>query len=523
MKTTRNCKLSALLALLLLLFLIFPGCAQNSPAGTTSYVRKVQFDYSEPITLRLAIGGKETGMDCGVESQIRSVIEEFKKVYPDVTIELEFVTGTGVDLADPDYLNKREEKINAIQNEMAEGFGPDLFIFNNITSDVFFPDLNWTMREGVFADLNEYYQNDADLDRAKLVSSVMDAGVVGDARYVIPLRYNLPILFAIPDRLLSKGLSTEIFDDGITELLNRVTRLGDPDVAKGLSQFKSIEYLLSYFPDLIDYDTREVIISQDELAAFLQACRDYKAEFPKTGFCYWSSTPSFCKGRSWQVEDSCMVLLNGTCATFEAASAQALGLDLEMHIQTGSSGETVAAICYYGAVNANCPYPDVAYEFLRCFLAEETQWEQNVDLSKVTLTGNDKSEFESRGDSMSGLPVLREGAVPALYEVYRERSMNAIAVELALKESIDIDYDAFTERKIALEEVELEDFDVPVYWEDPYIARFDAWELTNELLNLIAQLNDPETGDPTGLDVDQLAGDYIDFLHTYLRVGTKAA
>lgn len=58
-----------------------------------------------------------------------------------------------------------------------------------------FSDVNQAMRIGLFKDLSALYDDDNELNKAELNQKIMDAGCVGTERYVIPLRYTMPVLF----------------------------------------------------------------------------------------------------------------------------------------------------------------------------------------------------------------------------------------------------------------------------------------------------------------------------------------
>lgn len=502
-----------LFIVILLLFCgTLSGCAQDTLVDAEPAMRKMEFDYPDLITLRLVMDDGTVGF----EAQVHSLIEEFEKTYENVTIEVEFLPNPAVD---DTWKIRRNKTINEIRKQIEHGNGPDIFLINGFSSvEQLFPDANESMRTGCFADLNECYQEDAGLNEDGLVASVMDAGVVNGARYILPLRYNLGTIYAVPDRLQRAGLSTSVFDSGITGLLDAVTRLGDADVANCLSGYAATMHLLNYFSDVIDYDARNVTLPKEELVAFLQSCQDFQAAFPNLeSLSNLSDTVSFCSGDSWLVRGDCMITANATGAMEEAAAAMALGEELLMISRPSSSGETVATVSYYAAVSANCAYPDVAYEFLRLFLMEETQWEQNVDPEK--LTGTDSATFNRSGRSLYGCPVLRDGAVLAMYPLYREKTMNAAASALAGGE--EIDPDAFEKRRLALSDVKLDDLDVPIYWAEPDDVRFSVYELSSELGAIVRSLNDPETGQPTDVDIEALAEEYIDFLYAYLHGGTE--
>lgn len=217
-----------------------------------------------------------------------------------------------------------------------------------------------------------------------------------------------------------------------------------------------------------------------------------------------ASIPLFCEGEHWLLDGHAMYVSDASTGILEAVTAKAMEVELEMYPLTGADGEVVADIRYYGAVNANCAYPDVAYEFLRRLLLKETQWERNVSQTKLTL---------SIGMLAYGYPVRQIDAVPALYETYFEWGMNGVsAAEAAQEEEIE----GFQKRKDAIRNVELGEQDVPILMEEIDVVRFPVQTLERKFQSLLSQLNDPETGEATDVSLSNLANEYINYLYAHL-------
>ena len=62
------------------------------------------------------------------------------------------------------------------------------------------------MATGLFADLTTLYNQDETLQKDVLLEKVMDAGVMDDKRYILPLRYQYPIILTLEDELQAAGL-----------------------------------------------------------------------------------------------------------------------------------------------------------------------------------------------------------------------------------------------------------------------------------------------------------------------------
>lgn len=202
----------------------------------------------------------------------------------------------------------------------------------------------------------------------------------------------------------------------------------------------------------------------------------------------------YCNDSHWWQQGYCMRLGLMDHITEEAATAKALGFDLKMFPVTGAEGKLTAEIDWLGAVIANCPYPEVAYEFLRMFLLPEamTNW-----------------------PIWDGQPIRTYGYVSAVYRNYYEDAMRNISKTDA--KNVLADADERQERLDALKKVEITDADLPILQNTIDVAQITPWELKAELSSMIKQLNDPATGEPTEVDIEALAEGYIDFLNTYLH------
>lgn len=230
---------------------------------------------------------------------LEPLIEEFTAIYDNVTIEIISLPTDGDKKYSRIWEEKRREMIPEIYSEMNAGAGPDLFLLpgGHFLEDSLFPDVNIAMRQGCFSDLNEYYLTDDELNRDDLVDEVMDFGVVGDARYLLPMTYSYQVAYVDMERLYEAGLDSSIFDSGVMSLLDAVCRLGNSNVADS-SRGAGRGNLLTIFPNALDYDTGDVLLSTEELTEFLELVQEHTAlwgdEFAGVG-----SFERYCSGTHW--------------------------------------------------------------------------------------------------------------------------------------------------------------------------------------------------------------------------------
>ena len=186
--------IAAVLTMLLLCALLLSGCKKepgsSETEGQTEAVTNstVITEPPDPDKVFWIVMDKTVGMT----SLVEKLIDTFQSDHPELQVELQVIP-TYYFQSDKD---KRDAVLQEIRTAMAEGNGPDVFLLPAAqkNGEPLFVDVNLAMRDGVFADISTYYDADTELDKEGLVTAVMDAGMVDGARYVLPLRYDMPVL-----------------------------------------------------------------------------------------------------------------------------------------------------------------------------------------------------------------------------------------------------------------------------------------------------------------------------------------
>ena len=121
---------------------------------------------------------------------------KLKQLFPDVSFE--FVTVPDDSASDPQVMEAEAAALTKLRTEIMSGRGPDLFVLNAIHLRLI-QDPDKQMRAGVFADLAPYLDTIA--AEATLNETVLAAGRVGEAQYLLPLYYTVPGVVAPADLL----------------------------------------------------------------------------------------------------------------------------------------------------------------------------------------------------------------------------------------------------------------------------------------------------------------------------------
>ena len=254
---------TAILVILLLVAISFTGCSK------------------EPPVFRIVMESPSNGFVVAAEDHylsserfdelVHTAIEQFNTAYEDIKFEIEWLPKEG---------EAREIRLEQLRVEMMAGKGPDIFILPTTVQfhrENLILDVEQAMRNGLFADLSEYYDADDDLGKEVLATEVMDAGVVGGRRYVLPLRYNLPVAYVDEAQFEAFGLSVDLFSSGMINLMDAITATGNPDIITRATNGNFDLYSFNYLSDVVDYDKGQVSISKEELISFLRSYPLFRA------------------------------------------------------------------------------------------------------------------------------------------------------------------------------------------------------------------------------------------------------
>lgn len=378
----------------------------------------------------------------GMNGEARRIAAEFAAAYPGLTVDLEIL---------PAEKEERAQAFASLREKMVAGEGPDVFLLptrNVLTLDEpqqytyqyiepLFSNVDMAMRHGEFADLSPYWGSGPE----GLNETVMNAGKVGDQRYVIPLRYNLPVIYSFDQEVFGAGMRPEDFDQPIEKIMEMAIASGNPYLACG-AEYRSLNGL----GQLLDYDAGKVLITREELINYLRLFQELEEVIgEELGH----------RNRPWLMEYTSGMMdfypaklaqLDGAL-TF-AAISQIENKPLSMHPVLDRKGEITASVSYYGAAGKNCRNPQLAAEFLKCFLTEDSQFEayRGAD-GKPVYPGLLEQSF----------PVRSSGAVPALWESLKRRDLKTVGPEgmepLKNLQALTLSQEAVTAANVPLDHV----------------------------------------------------------------------
>lgn len=268
---------------------------------------------------------------------------------------------------------ERSNRIDQLQTEMMAGQGPDIFILPcddgftyNETQLV--ENVEKGMATGLFADLTTLYNQDETLQKDVLLEKVMDAGVMDDKRYILPLRYQYPIILTLEDELQAAGLEiSELSQNSETFLSTVLSQKKSAWHVSGANVFAA--NLINVFPSLCDYSTGEVSLDEETVVATLSQYMELLSSLDQKSIeADGGVWPNFLSA-----DRPLSTLFLSDDLFFYLDIAYAQYQDLVAVPFAAQDGSIVANVSYYGAVSANCAAVEEAYEFLKLFLSREVQ------------------------------------------------------------------------------------------------------------------------------------------------------
>ena len=443
--------------LTVVLLFVTTGCdTRNTPA---SEPEESSTDRDGPATLWVLVNSKSRSVNKNaLSNRVGELAEEYSASREKVNIKVEYL---------PSEAEELETRLDQLRTLIMAGQGPDIYI---LPTGQLFGDVEQSMRNGMFADISTLYDTDDELGKGELEQTVMDAGTVDGTRYVLPLRYTFPAVYIDASQLDSLGLDVERMRESADGLLDEIAAKADPALAKyAWPMFYHNAFCV--FPNTLDYDRQSVALTEDEVEEYLERVQKVRVlaaqdisipEFPSIGS-YIGTTlvmggsepdatePSFPLGNESSPYTGGFPIYVGSLEnSLDVVSVgKAAGMDVAMFPMKSTDGSLVANITYWGAVGANCAYPELAYDFLRQTLMKDFQWETGQG---KTVTEGNLTAYPEYGLCASGWPVRSVGSAEALWELYGRELRANLSNKTA---------DA-TDRIVELKNVEITQADIPL-------------------------------------------------------------
>ena len=494
---------------------IFSGCTASAPRRQSE----------------LWVVTEQTTWD-RMNGQLEVLKKEYEETHENVSIRIDYL---------PTEKQEREVYLQFLRTQILRGGGPDCYLLptdNTLILDEpsqytykeaepLFPDVELAMRGGLFFDITKYYEEDDALCKDDLNPKIMDAGVVNGIRYVLPLRYDIPVIYAQNRALEEAGIDPEILTQDICALMEAFLQTQDPILACGL-----LYEDFSAFSDFIDYDFGNTQLDAQALRRYME---DYQKLKALLGFEYSDHTdPGAYSGLSYSQDavllenlDIKKVVYSGYDDPESAAAYYPVWIgsmqdafdyvplsvfeDTELSVVPlrAVGGDVVADVTYYAAVGSGCDDPALAYDFLRQFLLEESQWEQNRPKRKHTRPPKEAHMSSPNASNDLQYPGLIENGWPVRDQIPIQKLWNIRRMQIYVRD-MDVTYGSELPRETKIRMRRIGRMQIP----EDRIPSFDfeigqvrfRTTMSDALADALSQLNDPAAGyAPTQADLEKTA------------------
>ncbi len=531
--------------ILFLVLLLLTGCAAKEEVDNTLWV----------VT--------ERSNSDGMNFQADSIAARMEEKYPGLTVELEIL---------PTDEEERALRLKKLRTMIMSGKGPDVYLLptgtelvsdkpnrdENIPIEPLLADVNQAMRLGIFLDVSPWFQPD---DALKL--EIMDAGVLNGKRYVLPMRFQIPVVYTRPDLCEEYGITEDALNGSFLALVEHILSLEDAEnAAVGLKLPDTIETI-----DVpLDYKKGEVNIDVQQIADYLRLYQQHKqttAETipalyekwdynrrrvlwdilyegtiePRTGeirtysdaswdhyfqyYYHWPERGGFTHEQFNLIEQYAVALYHWSTSDlpvytgyfsdiFETLGVtKATGQKIAIYPMRSADGKITASIAYWGAVGGSCANPEIAYEFLSQFLSEEFQWD--IARPKANREGSILYwDADPQFDRMveNSFPVRTVGCVEPLWDNVKYYSHRWDA---SIPES--------KKRMKQIQGLRFTETDVPeLNWQIDQVYFPVDMETSLSMAGYLEQLNHAD-GTPTDVNIEELAEEVYQNLWWHLAEG----
>ena len=362
-----------------------------------------------------------------MNGQLYVLEEAYIKEHGDVKIRVEYL---------PTEKQERDVYLQQLRTEIIRGGGPDCYLlptantlvldepsrYTYVDIEPLFTDVDLAMRNGLFYDITGFYDGDDGLDKEGLNQTIMDAGVVDGVRYVLPLRYDMPVIYGQHEVLEAAGVAPSVLQEDIHTIMEAVIDSADPVLASGL-----LYSGLDAFSGYINYDTANATLGADDLNRYLENYLALKSLIAD------NTVPTEkldikkfieCKYPDDAVSYYPLWIGSMQDAFDYVPLSKYRKTDLTVAPLRTAEGEIVATVTYYAAVGSGCNDPELAYDFLRQFLLEESQLESNRPERDHTkpqkgIGYNTSNDLQYPGLIEAGWPVRDGDSLNTLWNVRR--------------------------------------------------------------------------------------------------------
>ena len=368
-------KLALLLTVCLLAWSAFAGCQTQDtpqppePSGSEASASSTAQE-GDPVVLCIEDSFEQDAYE----------LENYLKT-TGVETEYEF-------LVLPNNTEDRETELTRLRTEIMAGEGPDAFILNAtipgyVTDlstmeprEALFPNVEKSMYSHLFLDLEDMAQSSEIIDLESCNQTVMDVGVTGDGRFLLPLTYPFSGIMVDRSALEDPDYTFSTLD----QLLQ-----SDQETLKGLFSYSTLGMFPNCLGLLADYQGQNLLVTSESLQTAIEQGESFAAYQDEQ---YSGSTAR----------------LGGLAASW----SDWMNLPYEetaynVYPIPNPEGGVTAAVTMYAAINRNASHPQEAFALIEQLFREELVTQAGYEVNGYHYCTT--FHFGNSGGYMAALPV----------------------------------------------------------------------------------------------------------------------
>ena len=289
-------------------------------------------------------GDTESVVIC-VEADLEDTVQE----------AVDYLTATGNTtsyelLVLPRETQEREQLATRLRTEIMAGKGPDAFILGTVDPlaaeplEGLFPDPEKAMRSHLFLDLEELVRKSELVKLEQCNALVMDTGVLGEKRFL------LPILYTVSGLAMQKS---DLQDPDYTfSTLDELFSGAEPGLCQA-ADTRVVTFFPHLFGSLADYDTGELLVTQNQVLDMMKSISQAQES---------AQTPE-------ETQVTAVTAGNVGSAFFDQTAA----LDCAYFPIPNREGGVTGTVRVFGAINANTTHVGEAFSILELLLSDDVQ------------------------------------------------------------------------------------------------------------------------------------------------------
>ena len=288
----------------------------------------------------------------------------------------------------PEDTEDREPELTRIRTEIMAGEGPDAFILSTAipgavldpstgeTMESLFPNVEKSMYSPLFLDLEDMVQQSEIVDLENCNQAVMDVGVTGDGRFLLPLTYTFSGIMVDRSALEDPDYTFSTLD----QLLQ-----SDQETLKGLFSYSTLGMFPNCLGLLADYQGQNLLVTSESLQTAIEQGESFAAYQDEQ---YSGSTAR----------------LGGLAASW----SDWMNLPYEetaynVYPIPNPEGGVTAAVTMYAAINRNASHPQEAFALIEQLFREELVTQAGYEVNGYHYCTT--FHFGNSGGYMAALPV----------------------------------------------------------------------------------------------------------------------